>query len=205
MSDGNGREIERLLRQAKSGDAAVVGPMLDTYRAYLKLMARLQIDRRLLGKADASDVVQETFLQAHRDFEGFRGSTEDELLAWLRRILASKLVDLVRRYVRNQGRNVRLERRLEEDLDRSSRAAMALAWPGSSLGEKVARRERSVLVANSLESLPGHYRDVIVLRHIEDLPFADVARRMGRSIHSVKHLWTRALAALQAALKETPL
>jgi RNA polymerase sigma-70 factor (ECF subfamily) len=59
-----------------------------------------------------------------------------------------------------------------------------------------------VLVADALESLPEHYREVIVLRHLEELPFADVARRMGRSVDSVKHLWTRALASLQGALGE---
>jgi RNA polymerase sigma-70 factor (ECF subfamily) len=203
MTSGRRTELEQLLRRAKSGDAGAIGPLLNAYRAYLQLIARLQIDRRLRGKADASDVVQETFLHAHRNFEGFRGSTEVELLAWLRRILASKLIDLVRRYLQNQGRDVRLERRLEEELDRSSRAARAIAWPGSSPSEKVARWERGVLVADALESLPDHYREVIVLRHLEELPFADVARRMERSIDSVKHLWTRALASLQGALGES--
>ena len=203
MTTGRQRELEQLLRRAKSGDAAAVGPLLDAYRAYLQLIARLQIDRRLRGKADASDVVQETFLQAHRSFGSFRGTTEVELLAWLRRILASKLIDLVRRYLQNQGRDVRLERRLEEELDRSSRGARALAWPGSSPSEKVARWERGVLVADALESLPGHYREVIVLRHLEELPFAEVARRMERSVDSVKHLWTRALGSLQATLGES--
>jgi len=201
MKNGDRRQLEQLLWQAKSGDARAVGPLLDAYRAYFKLIARLQIDRRLRGKADASDVVQETFLHAHRSFEGFRGSTEVELLAWLRRILASRLTDLARRYLQNQGRDVRLERRLEEEIDRSSWGARALASPGSSPSEKAMRWERGVLVANALESLPEHYRDVIMLRHLQELPFDDVARRMERSVDSVKHLWTRALTALRAELE----
>src|SRR6266404_5133916 len=91
-------EPEELLRLARRGVGPALGQLLDRYRNYLKLLARLQIDRRLQGKADASDLVQETFLEAHRDFKQFRGTTEKELVSWLRQILVSNLANLVRHY-----------------------------------------------------------------------------------------------------------
>jgi RNA polymerase sigma-70 factor (ECF subfamily) len=72
----------------------------------------------------------------------------------------------------------------------------------SSPSERAARREQGVLLANALARLPAHYREVIVLRHLEGLKFAEVARRMGRTIDSVKKMWTPALAELRAALGE---
>ena len=91
-------QSEDLLPLARAGDGEALGRLLGSCRSYLKLLAQVQIDRRLSGKADASDVVQDTLLYAHQVFRSFRGTTEAELLGWLRRVLASKLKNLVRRY-----------------------------------------------------------------------------------------------------------
>ena len=104
------------------GDDEALGQLLERYRPYLSLLARLQIGRRLQGKADGADVVQETFLEAARQFSAFRGQTEPELASWLRQILAGCLSHLIRRYCGTQARDVRLERGLEYDIDQSSRA-----------------------------------------------------------------------------------
>ena len=103
---------EELLRQARSDRDRALGQLLELYRNYLAILARLQIGRRLQGKADAADLVQETFLDAHRHFGRFRGTTEGEFAAWLRQILAGRLAMLVRRYLGTQRRDVRLEREL---------------------------------------------------------------------------------------------
>src|SRR5262245_50381829 len=105
---------ERLLQEAHRGDAAAAGQLLELYRRYLALLARVQIGQRLQGKVDASDLVQETFLEAHRNFARFRGTSEAELVQWLRQILAANLADLFRRYLGTQGRDVRLERDIED-------------------------------------------------------------------------------------------
>src|SRR5947209_1725062 len=97
-----------LLQATRAGDAASLGRLLELYRRYLALLARVQIGQRLQGKVDASDLVQETFLDAHRNFARFRGTSEAELTRWLRQILAAKLADLFRRYLGTQGRDVRL-------------------------------------------------------------------------------------------------
>src|SRR5581483_9475540 len=111
-----------LLRAARAADADARGRLLDGYRNYLTLLARLQLGRTLRGKADPADLVQETFLRAYRDFGRFRGTTEAELIGWLRRILATTAANVVRHYLGTRGRDVRLERQMADALDESSRA-----------------------------------------------------------------------------------
>ena len=82
-----------LLSLARKGDTQAMGGLFDLYRQYLKLLAHMEISDRLQAKIDPSDIVQETFLEAHRDFAKFRGTTERELMAWLRQILAGNLAD----------------------------------------------------------------------------------------------------------------
>src|SRR5262245_58886234 len=80
---------ENLLQDARAGNAATLGQLLESYRRYLALLARVQIGQRLQGKVDASDLVQETFLEAHRNFSRFQGASEGQLVRWLRQILAA--------------------------------------------------------------------------------------------------------------------
>src|SRR5713226_3057039 len=110
---------EQLLCLARAGSSHALGQLLEMYRSYLLLLARLQIGRRLQGKVDPADLVQEAFLRAHRDFARFRGTTEAEWAGWLRQILAARLGDLVRHYCGTRRRDVRLERELEGELDES--------------------------------------------------------------------------------------
>jgi RNA polymerase sigma-70 factor (ECF subfamily) len=195
---------KELLSAARTGNGPALGRLLEAYRRYLLLLARLEIDRRLQGKLDPSDLVQDTFLEAHRDFPQFRGSSETELLAWLRQVLIRNLANQVRRYLGTRGRDVRLERELVE-LDRSSQAPAGwLAGPLSSPSKQADRREQGVLLAEALGRLPEDYCEVIVLRHLEELSFPEVAARMGRSVEGVKKLWARALARLRGTLGETP-
>lgn len=201
MADEANQDPEQLLRQARQGSRDALGRLLGLYRTYLSLLARLQIGKRLEGKVDSSDLVQETFLDAHRHFPRFRGTTEAELTAWLRRILASKLANLVRHYRGTRRRDVALERNLASDLHQSSCALDGgLVDPGTSPSRAAVRRERAVLLAGALERLPEHYRQVIVLRHFDGLAFPEVGRRMGRSTASVEKLWVRALARLRRPL-----
>src|SRR5215471_18013306 len=122
MSDARGPDPEHLLPLARKGDGDALGLLLEIYRSYLTLLTRYQIGRRLQGKVDAADVVQETFLEAHRDFGQFRGTTEAELTSWLRQVLARNLAGLIEHYFAAQRRDVRLERALAVELEQSSRA-----------------------------------------------------------------------------------
>jgi len=192
-----------LLREAREGADEARGALLESYRVYLDLLARVEIGRRLRKKVDASDVVQETFLEAHRNFGTFRGSSEAEFVAWLRSILAARIANLVRHFVGTQARDVRREQRLEVDLDQSSRALdRGLVALESTPSQQVVRREQGVLLASALARLPDEYREVVVLRHLEELPFPEVAARMGRTVDSVQKLWVRALARLRQSAKD---
>jgi RNA polymerase sigma-70 factor (ECF subfamily) len=196
---------EQLLCLARMEDSRALGELLELYRGYLSLLARLQVGRRLQGKVDASDVVQETFLHAYRHFPQFHGTTEAELVGWLRQILAGRLAKLLRHYLGTRRRDVRLERELQAELDQSSQMLnQGLLYPGSSPSQQAAHREQAVLLSEALRRLPADYREVLILRHLEGLPFPDLARRMDRSLDSVKNLWTRALARLRDVLGEEP-
>ena len=125
------------------------------------------------------------------------------VVAWQRQILCRNLVDRVRHYYRSQKRDVRLERSLHDSLEYSSLLlGHGLVAAGSSPSKLAQRREESVRLADALEALPVPYRDVLVYRHLEELPFKEVALRMDRSLDSVEKLWVRALAALRSALKD---
>jgi RNA polymerase sigma-70 factor (ECF subfamily) len=205
MASDDEWDCERLLAAARMGEDGALGRLLERYRAYLTLLARLQIGRRLQGKADEADMVQDTFLEAARHFSQFRGETEPEFTAWLRQILATCLAHLVRRYYGTQARDVRLERMLEDELDQSSRALdRGLIAEQSSPSQRASRREQTVLLADALGRLPPDYREVIILRHLEGLTFPEVAKRMGRSLDSVEKLWVRALPRLRRALGVGP-
>jgi RNA polymerase sigma-70 factor (ECF subfamily) len=197
-----GPDPEELLRLVRAGQEAAAGPLLELYRNYLGLLARLEIGRRLQGKVDDSDLVQETFLQAHRHLAQFRGTTEAELMSWLRQILANVVGKVVRHYYGTQCRDVRLERALAAELEQSSQALGAgLAARQSSPSQQAARREQAVLLADALQRLPEAYREVTILAHLEGLGFPEVARRMGRSVDSVKNLWARAVGRLKRSLE----
>lgn len=194
-------DVPALLAAARSQGAEstdALGRLLESYQRYLKLLARIEIGRRLQGKVDASDVVQETFLDAHRQFAGFRGDAEPQFVTWLRQILAGTLANLVRRYLGTQARDPRLERQLAEDLDQSTAAlGQMLVDPGSSPSQLVMRREQGAIVAEALARLPDDYQQVLSMRHLEGLTFPEIAARMERTVDSVEKLWIRGLTRLK--------
>ena len=193
-----------LLRLAKRGDDIARGELLEGFRTYLELLARVEIGRRLQAKIDVADVVQETFLEAHRNFGNFRGDSEAEFAGWLRSILSARVSNLVRHYVTTQGRDLRREQPMEINVDQSSVLLDRGLWAQQSSPSQAAqRRERGVLLAEALDRLPRDYREVVILRHLEELTFPEVAERMKRTVDSVQKLWVRALANLRRMMEET--
>lgn len=194
-------EIDLLLSEAKSGADGALGRLLEQYSQYLTLLARMQIGKRLQGKVDPADLVQEVFLNVHRQFPQFRGTSEAEFVAWLRRIMAGQFALTLRHYMGTKGRDVNLERDLVAELDQSSLALdRGLVASYSTPSQHASRREQAVLLAEALGKLSEDHREVIVLRHLESLSFAEVAVRMNRTENSVYKLWVRALANLRSAM-----
>ncbi len=175
-------------------------PSFEKYRDYLYLLARLELDPRLEGKLDFSGVVQQTLLEAYQHRERFRGRTEAEEVAWLRRILANNLTDAVR-HAGAQVRDAFRERSLEHALDESSARLDAwLAADHSSPSQRVVRAEQLQRLADALVQLPEDQRTAVRLHHLEGAPLADVAVRMGRSRSSVASLIFRGLEGLRRQL-----
>ena len=189
--------MEHLLRQARAGAAEHLGGLLQHYANYLRLLASIHLDEKLRARCSPSDIVQETYCEAHRDFGQFRGTTEAEFLAWLRTILANNLAREVEKHILAAKRDVRREVSLDRivaALDRSAaRLESVLAVTGPSPSSNMHCHDRAVVLANHLARLPPDYREVLMLRHCEGLPFNDIAQRMGRSSGAVRMLWLRAI------------
>jgi RNA polymerase sigma-70 factor, ECF subfamily len=198
-------EIESLFKAARDGSNSCLGRLLALYTNYLKLLVASHLDQRLGARVSPSDVVQEAFFEAHRDFAQFRGRSSGEFVAWLRRILLNNVLRVIEQHMLAEKRDVRREisleeigRRLEQSTARlDSFLAQQTATPSGCAVE----RENNIVLADALAALPRDYRDVIVLRHVEGLPFEQVARRMERSSGAVRMLWLRALSKLREALE----
>ncbi len=192
---------DNLIVQARGGDDAALGALLDLYRNYLRLVARSLMGVALRTKLEPSDLIQETFLKAHREFAAFAGQSEREFVAWLRRILARTLADEVK-YHRRKGRDLGRQESLDQLLERSGLAVEnALASHATSPSEGASRREQAVLLADAVSQLPADYREVFILRTLEHVPFDQIAPKMGRSVGAVRMLWARALEKLNRLLE----
>jgi RNA polymerase sigma-70 factor (ECF subfamily) len=200
----NGTELpEALLREARTGGDAAWGRVLELYRNYLRLLARSLIHGTLRARLDPSDLVQQTYLEAHRDRLQFAGRTEGQLLAWLRQILVRNLADQVR-FHGALGRDLQRQQSLDVLLEQPAmNAQQALAAAMSTPSAEASRREQAVRVADAIARLPADSREVILLRHAEQLKFEEVALRMNRSPGAVRMLWVRALERLHRELEES--
>ena len=195
--------VEELLAAARDGDDSQRDRLFQACRSYLQLIARTHVRTRLQAKADASDLVQLTLLEAHRDFDRFTGRSEAEWLAWLRKILSHNAADVIRHYTGTDKRQAEREVPLAQPGDDSRfLGAPEPAGREATPSQQILCRDRQLQIAAALESLTGDHREVIILRNFERLPFDEIAARMDRSRPAVQMLWARALKKLQDALED---
>jgi RNA polymerase sigma-70 factor (ECF subfamily) len=193
--------IVRMLTQARAGDQRELGRLFESCRSYLGIIARTQMESWMQAKVDASDIVQETLLEAHRDFDRFQGNTAAEWLAWLRGILANNAADVVRKYRGTEKRQTRREIPLKMPADESAvRGVAELADSVETPSVQLVRQEREIQLADAILQLAPDYQEVIVLRNLQRLAFDEIAQRMGRSRPAVQMLWMRAIRKLQEML-----
>jgi RNA polymerase sigma-70 factor (ECF subfamily) len=204
-NDSAGANLRQLLTEAKGGSVESLGRLLETYQNYLKLRARTQLDEKIRGRVSPSDVVQETMLEAHCGFAKFRGNSDGEFFVWLRKILVNNLAQAVERHVLAAKRDVRREVarvRINASLDRSAmRLEAMLADHRPSAESDISLQEELVRMANAMTELSADYRDVIVMRHLEGVPFATIAERMGRTSGATRMIWLRAIEQMRQILR----
>jgi RNA polymerase sigma-70 factor (ECF subfamily) len=189
----------RLIRQARAGCHEALGRLLDGYRRYLLRIASKDLDPRLRAKGGASDLVQETFLEAQRDFGEFAGDSERELLAWLRHRLRYRVGKFVRSYRQTARRAAGREVPLDDDP--SSAPGAAPAADQTSPSERVLAEERDHLLEQAMERLPAEYRRVIELRYHQGLSFEEIGRVLARTPNAARKLWVRAIDRLKRDLR----
>jgi RNA polymerase sigma-70 factor, ECF subfamily len=186
--------IAHLLQEARAGDLEVLGGALESCREYLLLIAARGLDAGLIAKGGPSDLVQDTLLGAYRDFGGFHGSSRDELLAWLRKILWNNLAVHRRRYRGTRKRQVSLE--VPIDGAAGAAALHGLRCDSATPGTAAMRREQSAVLSAALERIPEDYRRVVIWYQYDRLTFEQIGERLGRSGDAIRKLWSRALIRL---------
>jgi RNA polymerase sigma-70 factor (ECF subfamily) len=175
---------------------------LEPYRQYLQILAELHLDRRLRGKLDAGDVVQQTFLRAYSAFNGLRQREPEVLAAWLRKILASTLADAVKHYERDK-RDIGLERSLQADLDRSVNGISGLAVQQTSPSRHAERTEELLKLMDALARLPDQMREVVILKHCRGWTLQQIAEHLGKTAPAVASLLRRGLENLRSQMNPT--
>jgi RNA polymerase sigma-70 factor (ECF subfamily) len=174
---------------------------LEQFRDYLRLLARLQLDPRLRGKVDPSDLVQQTLLKAYLARDQFRGQTPEQRAAWLRQILANTLANTVRDYGRAR-RDAALERSLEASLaDSSARLEAWLVASGMSPVEQAERNEQLLRLAATLGGLPADQREALLLRHCQGLSVEEIGKHLGRTRAAVASLLRRGLKHMREEMQ----
>jgi RNA polymerase sigma-70 factor, ECF subfamily len=191
---------EHLLQEARGGRSESLGALLENYRQSLQLLAGAQITQRLQARINASDLVQEAFVRATEHFQDFGGKSEEEWIAWLRTIVRRCLLRAVQKQVqarkRSHAREVSIQRGSDAFLPSAVPEAVLIS-SGSSPSTSAQRRELATALAERLSRLPQPLRQVLVLRNLQGLSFAEVAQQMGRTPGAARILWLRALERLR--------
>lgn len=177
--------------------------MLVLCRRYLRLQAQVQLQDKLSPRVDASDIAQQSLLDAWKGLDGFRGTTTAELLGWLRQIVVRNSIDVARHHQQAAKREIRRETPLEADMDdASSYRKRECASPSETPSHLAIKEEEELLLTEAISELPADYQRVLTLRSFLQMPFAEIAEKMSRSRPAVQMLWARAVEELRRRLEE---
>jgi RNA polymerase sigma-70 factor (ECF subfamily) len=188
------------LSAARDGSGEALGQVLQACRGYLMLIARHEVDAALQPKGGPSDLVQDTFLEAQRDFDRFHGTTEAELKAWLRQMLLYNVANFARRYRDTAKRQVDREVGLPVSGDSES-PGLRLVADALSPSRQAMANEQTQAVSRALERIPPESRQVLLLRYQEEKTFEEIGVIMQRTASSARTLWLQALEQLQREME----
>jgi RNA polymerase sigma-70 factor (ECF subfamily) len=191
-----------LVKRAVNGDLEAMGALLQYFRPYLRILASRQLDSAVNARVDPSDVVQQTCLEACRDVDAFRGSSQAELVAWLRRILENNVSQSIQVHCVAQKRSVSREQLMGDTKNAKGNLADVSGGKSSSPSRRAMRGELAVRVATEIERLPDDQREAVRLRHLEGWSLAQLARHFDRTESAVAGLIKRGLRALRLQLAD---
>lgn len=189
-----------LLEQAQRGDREALGQLLEAQRSALRRLAERQLQARIAARVDASDIIQQTFLEAHRGFPQFAGQDVRQLAAWLEGILDHKVAGAIRDHALLQKRNVQRDCSLDDSHGGMASLKQLLDAGHSTPSQKAIRGEQEQLLSQALNVLPNDQREAVRLRHLEGWALADIARHLGRSPAATAGLIKRGMQALRRRL-----
>jgi RNA polymerase sigma-70 factor (ECF subfamily) len=188
------------LSAARGGSREALGRTLEACRGYLLLIAQQELDPTLQAKGGGSDLVQNTMLEAYRDFDGFHGETEAELLQWLRRLLLNNLTDFTRQFRETARRQV--NREVPIDPGSSSLAIdLGLAADMPSPSSVAVSREQAHAIERILDRLPDAYRKVVLLRYQGERSFEEIGRELDLTANAARKLLLRAVERVRQELE----
>lgn len=183
-----------LIQAARQGDDLALNQIWQELRSYLLMIASQRLDVGLRGKMDASDIVQQSLMEAHKGFNEFRGHSEGEIKAWACKLVIHNLVDAGRRFRQSQKRNIRKETTWTEQNELA--AIKNEASPSTALRQ----RECDDELARIVSQLPQRSQQVLELRHRMGLSHAQVALELGMTESGARKLWSRIVLELQERL-----
>ena len=206
-SESESESVESLLASAKGGDERAVARLFDRYRRRLRQMIRLRIDRRLQGRVDPSDVLQEAYVDLAQQMPSYVDNPKLPFFLWLRLLVGQRLMRVHRQHLgaamRDAGREVSLHR---GPLPHASSASMAAQLMGrfTTASEAASRAERKLRIQAVLDRMDDLDREIIALRHFEELSNGEAAAVLGLSKSAASNRYVRALTRLQSELSQIP-
>ena len=186
-----------LLLAARAGSNSSLGQLLQGYQNYLNLLADEELGSAIKVKASASDLVQDSFLEAKRDFGQFTGQSTVEFQAWLRRLLLNNVANMIRSYQGTEKRDITRETPASNC---NLHQIRPLAGQGKTASSIVMKNELLDSLQLAIQKLPGHYQDVIQWRNYDRASFEEIGERLERSAEAARKLWVRAVELLQQEL-----
>jgi RNA polymerase sigma-70 factor (ECF subfamily) len=207
LMDNNSADTARLLERARAGDQAAVNELFTRHRARLRRMVELRLDRRLQARIDASDVIQEAYVEVVRRLDEYLRDPAYPLFLWLRLIVGERLLKVHRHHLGTQMRDAGLEVSIYRGpLPAASSAALAAQLLGkhTSPTQAAVRAERMLRLQEALNTLDPMDREVLSLRHFEEMTLAETALALEIQESAAAKRYIRALKRLKAVLATMP-
>jgi RNA polymerase sigma-70 factor, ECF subfamily len=193
--------LRALLGQARE-DRSALGKLLQYYRPLLTQLAECSLSDGLAARCGASDVVQQTMIDAVRDFDRFAGSTEPEFSAWIKKIHHHNVQEVVRTHVQTDKRSLRREQQLFRLDGTVSFNWIEPAADQSTPSQQLIEGEQALRLSALLQSLPDTQREAVMLRHLKGWSIERIAKRLDRSVSAAAGLIKRGLQALREKTSE---